>query len=327
MIVNIIGAGTWGVTLAYILNKNFIKTNVYCRNINTFNYINNNNFHPNLDKFKIPDNVNFTNSYDDLNFQELTIIATSSSQVLSVLEKIKSTNKIKILIASKGFDLKMKDLITNLLIDKYKISPSRIAVLSGPNHAEEIIKDKPTASVVASTNSEYAKSLQKLLSNSSFRVYTSNDINGVQVGGAVKNIIAIAAGVCEGLNYGDNIRATLVSRGMREIYTFGNIFTANKDTLYGLSGLGDLICTCYSKHSRNRQLGYYLGKGYELQDSISKINMVVEGINAAKVIHHIKSTKKLVMPICSEIYDILYKSKDPKESINALMNRELIDEN
>ena len=226
-----------------------------------------------------------------------------------------------------NLDLKDNDLITNLLTNRCKISSSRIAVISGPNHAEEIIAGKASAAVIASKNLDYAKELQNLFSSDVFRVYTSSDIIGVQIGAAVKNVIAIASGLCVGLELGDNAQAALVSRGMNEIMSLDTAYHINIRTLYGLSGLGDLIATCYSEHSRNRQLGIFIAKGYSLDESKNKIGMISEGINTCKILYNISNKHKLDMPICSEIYKILFDGGDPRKSLHLLMTRSLKVEN
>ena len=217
--------------------------------------------------------------------------------------------------------------MSDILHNKYNINLNNISVLSGPNHAEEIISGMASATVIASINQNYSKELQSLFSSDTFRVYTSEDIIGVQIGGAVKNVIAIASGLCVGLKLGDNTQAALVSRGMNEILNLSSIYNLDKKTLYGLSGLGDLIATCYSPHSRNRQLGILLAKGKSLDESKSEIGMVSEGINTTKILNKISDKHNIEMPICNEVNKILFNNSDPKESLYKLMTRSLKDEN
>ena len=169
--------------------------------------------------------------------------------------------------------------------------------------------------------------MQSLFSTSLFRVYTSNDIIGVQLGGAVKNVIAIASGICSGLELGDNMQATLVSRGMNELVSLSKVFDMNIETLYGLSGLGDLIATSYSKHSRNWQLGYNISKGFTLDESIINVDMVCEGINTSKTLYKISIDNEIDLPICNEVHNILFENSNPKDSIFKLMTRKLKKEN
>ena len=322
MNINILGAGTWGIALASLLSRNDHNVNVWTRNSKTSDYLNQKKIYPKLFNYKIPLNVSFTSNISTIDLNYLTIIAIPSHAISEVLEQFNINNN-KFLIASKGFDLETSHLPSELLTKKFNISKKNIAILSGPNHAEEIVLNKASATVIASNNNSFSKGLQQLISNKSFRVYTSKDIIGVQVGGAVKNIIAIASGLCVGLKLGDNAQAALVSRGMNEIATLSEIYNLNIKTLYGLSGLGDLVATCYSSYSRNRKLGELLAKGNTLINANKKIGMVSEGVNSCKILNNILLNKKVNMPICNEVYNILYKNHDPKISLDKLMTRKL----
>jgi glycerol-3-phosphate dehydrogenase (NAD(P)+) len=217
-------------------------------------------------------------------------------------------------------------LISELLTNNFNYNINNIAVLSGPNHAEEIIKKNPAASIIASTSKLLRDNLQSNFSNDFFRLYTTNDIIGVQIGGAVKNVIAIASGICKGLNLGDNAQASLVTRGLHEILQLSNLYDFKSSTIYGLSGLGDLTCTCYSSLSRNRRLGELLSKGTSLEESKKSIGMISEGINTSKILNTIIEINDLYMPICKEVYNIIFKKSNPRVSILSLMNRPLKDE-
>jgi len=324
MTINVIGAGTWGITLASLLSKRS-DVLVWQRDNSKAKILNQTKTHPNLNRFKIPDNVKHTGTIEELDFNNITVIALPSHSFNSILSKCDLKNG-QYLIASKGFNhdssLLLSETLENLNVDK-----NNIAVISGPNHAEEIIEGKASASVIASVNNEYAKKLQSLLSSNTFRVYTSDDIVGVQIGGAIKNIIAIASGLCVGLELGDNTQAALVSRGMNEILNLESVYNLNHKTLYGLSGLGDLIATCYSPYSRNRQLGVLLAQGLKLKDAINQIGMISEGINACKFLNDITKKHNVEMPICNEIYKILFEKSDPSKSLENLMTRDLKDEN
>jgi len=325
MKINLIGGGTWGTTLACLLSK---KADIFIwqRSIEKTAELAKTKQHPNLKDFTIPNNISFTSSLDTVDFNDLTILSVPSHAVFDILSQSDLKNG-KYLIASKGFDLNSSTLISEVMESSFNINPKNIAVLSGPNHAEEIISKMASATVIASTNKAYAKELQSLFSSDKFRVYTSDDIIGVQIGGAVKNIIAIASGLCVGLKLGDNTQAALVSRGMNEILSLSAIYDLNHKTLYGLSGLGDLIATCYSPHSRNRQLGVLIAKGYSLEDAKKEIGMVSEGVNACKILKNISDKHNLEMPICRQVYKILFKTLDPRHSLNKLMTRNLKDEN
>ena len=328
MKINVIGAGTWGITLASLLSK---KADVLLWNRSE--KIFQTRIHPNLKNFKIPESISFTSNSNNLDFNNLTIIAIPSHAFvddffIDVFYNGKLENA-KFLIASKGFN---GNQTWNYLLDEtfedfdYRIQSDNIAVISGPNHAEEIIAGMPSATVIASTNVTYAKELQSLFSSDTFRVYTSKDVVGVQIGAAVKNIIAIAAGLCVGLKLGDNTQAALVSRGMNEMLKLDEYFDFDVKTLYGLSGLGDLIATCYSPHSRNRKLGILIAQGYTVRDAQKKIGMVSEGINACRILFDL-ADGEIDTPICNEVYKILFEKADPADSLNNLMTRNLKDEN
>ena len=335
MKINIIGAGTWGIVVAsYLADKNHEVT-VYHKNNPHWNGSKgpSTNIHPNLPKKKISPNLHYCPYVRNIKDSDLCILAVPTNSLSNVLTDALmslniSTNKF--LILSKGFDLNTGLLPTQLLNQNFNISMDSIAVLSGPNHAEEIIGNKLAATVISSINKQFANNLQNLFSSKTFRVYTSTDIIGVQIGGGVKNVIAIASGICHGLTLGDNTQAALVSRGLNEILELSKVYDFNRKTLYGLSGIGDLVGTCYSKHSRNRQLGVLIGKGKSLNQTkhmIGKVTpMVSEGVNTVKILNTIINDNDLQMPICSEVYNILFNDSDPKESICNLMTRKLTKE-
>ena len=325
MKINLIGGGAWGTTLACLLSKK-AHVSIWQRSMEKTTNLAKTRQHPNLKDYTIPSNILCISDLSAIDFNHLTILAIPSHAVFDILSQSNAKNG-KYLIASKGFDLNSSNLISQVMQNSFNIDSNNIAVLSGPNHAEEVIFQMASATVIASSNKAYAKELQFLFSSDKFRVYTSKDIIGVQIGGAVKNIIAIASGLCVGLKLGDNTQAALVSRGMNEILSLSTIYDLNHKTLYGLSGLGDLIATCYSPHSRNRQLGILIAKGYLLEDAKEEIGMVSEGVNACKILKDISDKHNLEMPICTQVYKILFEILDPRDSLNKLMTRNLKDEN
>jgi glycerol-3-phosphate dehydrogenase (NAD(P)+) len=322
---NIIGAGTWGITFANLLSFNGYNVKVLHRNsLKTLNLIKYNE-HPDLSGYKISKRIQYTDNFQDLNSNTTTILAIPSDSISQFV----STNNLsdfKIVLLTKGFDCKSGMLISELLINNYNYNINNIAILSGPNHAEEIIKKNPTASIIASTSRLLRDDLQNNFSNNFFRLYTTDDIIGVQLGGAIKNVIAIASGICKGLNLGDNAQAALVTRGLHEIMQLSNLYDFKSSTIYGLSGLGDLVCTCYSPYSRNRRLGELLSKGISLEESKKSIGMISEGINTSRILNTITEDNDLHMPICKEVYNIIFKKSNPRISILSLMNRPLKDE-
>ena len=332
MKVNILGAGTWGTALAYVLHKNNINVSVWGRNKEKIAQIHSTRKHPNLDNFIIPDNILYTSEFPDLK-SDIIVLATSTKFIGEFINKLPPNYLPKIVIACKGFyKLGEKFLLPTETFNSFLNFKSNLCVLTGPSHAEELIKENATAILAASDNSDFAKEVQKIFSNDFFRVYTSKQVLVSQIGGAVKNIIAIASGICDGLNLGDNTKAALVSRGMSEIIEYsktvcGEGKSFDFETLYGLSGLGDLIATAYSEHSRNRKFGELIGLGLSAKDSLLEIDMTVEGFDSSSAIKKHSEENSINMPICSEVYEILHNNKDPKISLYSLMTRKLTDEN
>ena len=204
---------------------------------------------------------------------------------------------------------------------KQEIPQATIAVMSGPSHAEEVSEFMPTTNVVASDDIEVAKYIQNIFMTDFFRVYTGTDIIGTELGGALKNVIALCAGICDGVGYGDNSRAALITRGLAEITRLGVKMGAKPETFAGLSGVGDLIVTCTSMHSRNHRAGILLGKGYSLKEALDEVQMVVEGVNTIGAAYNLSKKYDVSMPITSESYKILFEGKDPKHAVIDLMTR------
>ncbi len=203
-----------------------------------------------------------------------------------------------------------------------EIPHAKIAVMSGPSHAEEVSKGLPTTNVAASSDSETAKAVQDVFMTDNFRVYTSDDVIGVETGGALKNVIALCAGISDGLGFGDNTKAALMTRGIAEIARLGIAMGAKRETFLGLSGVGDLIVTCTSMHSRNRRCGILIGKGMKRDEAVSEIHMVVEGVNTASAAYTLSRKYDVSMPITTAAYQILFENKSPIEATKALMTRD-----
>ncbi|MCK4577824.1 MAG: NAD(P)-dependent glycerol-3-phosphate dehydrogenase, partial [Candidatus Marinimicrobia bacterium] len=204
--------------------------------------------------------------------------------------------------------------------------PDRVATVYGPSHAEEVMLKIPTTLVAACTNIDFARRLQQKLSSAYLRVYSNRDIIGVELGGSVKNVIAIAAGICVGIGFGDNTMAALMTRGLAEITRLGVALGADRHTFAGLSGVGDLAVTAYSHHSRNRRLGLEIGKGRKTQEILDEMGMVAEGLYTAESVIGLARKHAVEMPICNEVYKVLFEDKDPRQAITDLMTRGLRDE-
>ena len=309
MNIGILGAGSWGTTLASVLLDNQHKVTLW-------HY-----------RKTFPQNANqllFTSSLDDLSDKDVILIALPSYSIKNILNNFKINSKTLIVNCSKGFDLETEKTLSSMIIKELNIKSDQLVVLSGPSHAEEVSNKIPTAVVAASSSIENAQIIQKEFSNNYFRIYTTDDLAGVEIGGACKNIISIAAGICIGLNYGDNTIAALISRGLQEIIRFAQKYNANEATFYGLSGLGDLTVTAFSKFSRNREFGINLGKGLSFENAKKEVKMTVEGISATKIIYKLSKKDKINMPIVNQVYSILFDNKNPKIAINELMKRKLI---
>jgi glycerol-3-phosphate dehydrogenase (NAD(P)+) len=332
MDVSIIGVGSWGSALALVLSENK-NCNISMYHYNDY-YVNKTSFKY-LEKTKIPKNVLIKSDLEDIQSKDIIFIALPTKYIHSVIKKIminsnnksaESNNRPIWVNCSKGFDLEKNEIFSVSLIKDFGIDINKFVILSGPSHAEEVAKKIPTAVVSSCKSKESSSLVQSLLSNNYFRVYTNTDIVGVQIGGACKNIISIAAGICIGLGYGDNTISALISRGLQEIIRLGIILDANKNTFYGLSGLGDLSVTAFGKFSRNREFGIKLGQGKSMKKSQSDIKMVIEGIDATKAVYEISQKHKINMPIVEQVYSILFNNKNPKLAINELMDRKLKDE-
>ncbi|HSO58419.1 MAG TPA: NAD(P)H-dependent glycerol-3-phosphate dehydrogenase, partial [Paenisporosarcina sp.] len=254
----------------------------------------------------------------------LIVMAVPTKGIREVCRNLKEWIKEPILFVhvSKGIEpdsLKrisevMREEIPSHLIEE-------IVVLSGPSHAEEVVLKHPTTVTAACENIHYAEKVQDVFMNSNFRVYTNSDVIGVEIGGALKNIIALGAGISDGLGYGDNAKAALITRGLAEIARLGTKMGANPLTFSGLTGIGDLIVTCTSVHSRNWRAGNLLGKGMKLEEVLEQMGMVVEGVRTTKAAYQLSEFHKVPMPITSALYSVLFEQVDPKTAVDQLMDR------
>ena len=323
--IGILGAGSFGIAIAKMLSsyENYEITLWSAVEKEIYNIKNNEENAKLLPGVKLNLNRIFL-SYDvkDLSNLDYFVFAVSSKYVREVVKKVSS--KIKkgaILInVAKGLEKETFKRLSEVIFEETK--SENIVVLSGPSHAEEIAKFLPTTVVVASKNIYLAEKIQKMLSSSFFRVYVNEDVVGVEIAAALKNIIAIAVGICDGLNLGDNSKAALITRGLVEIARLGVFLGAKPTTFAGLAGVGDLIVTCTSLHSRNKKAGFLIGSGFKIEDALKKVNMTVEGYYATKIAYELSKLKKINMPIVEQLYRILYENEDIKNSIKNLMNRE-----
>ncbi len=327
MQVLVIGAGTWGIALATVLASNNHTVHVWHRNINFVKELSQTRIHPNLKTRIQTTNISFTSEFCDLETYDSIVIAVPSQSVREVLEKLNLKQfSLPIISVSKGIENSTNLLMNEVIQQTTNISPNNVIVLSGPSHAEEVVEKKVTTVVCACTQIEQARYVQKIFANDYFRVYSSDDVIGVEIGGAIKNVIAIASGICIGLGLGDNTQAALITRGLEEIKRLGTAMGGRANTFSGLSGLGDLLVTSFSKFSRNRHVGECLGQGMTLEEVLNSMSMVAEGVLTTKSVLALKNKYYLDMPISTEIHKVLFENKNPQIAIRDLMNRKLVDE-
>jgi glycerol-3-phosphate dehydrogenase (NAD(P)+) len=324
--VTVLGAGSWGTSLALILNQNHHQVTCWSYEKEDIENIKNSGQNKRfLPGVTIPTEIAFTNSLSDsLTESELIVMAVPAQIVRSVLEQLGnkiSAESIWVSVA-KGIEKKSLLRVSEILNQVGHISYSKIAVLSGPSHAEEVSRNIPTAVVAASRTENVARLVQNLFGTPTFRVYANFDVIGVELGGALKNIIALAAGICDGAGFGDNTKAALMTRGLVEITRLGTKCGAKVDTFAGLSGMGDLIVTCMSRHSRNRFVGEQIGKGRNLPEILKEMFMVAEGVHTTASAYELAKNKKVEMPITEQVYKTLYEDKSPQEAMHELMTRE-----
>lgn len=324
--VSVIVAGSWGTAIASVLAENQLDVTLWSRNQKQVDEINeehrNSRF---LGDVKLSERIRATASMEEaLNGTQAVIVVAPSASMREIASQMRPFLQKETLLvhATKGFEAASLRRMSAVLAEELpQYDPSAIVVLSGPSHAEEVIKQSPTTVVVASENAQAAEKAQDLLINSYFRVYTNPDVVGVEVGGALKNIIALGAGLSDGLGYGDNAKAALLTRGLAEISRLGTAMGGNPLTFAGLAGIGDLVVTCTSKHSRNWRAGYMLAQGEPLDTVLQRMGMVVEGVKTTQAAYTLSRQYGITMPIADELYAVLFEGKSPKAAVEDLMGR------
>ena len=323
----VIGAGAWGTALSTLLSAKGYDVHLWVRDADSYKNIIlkriNETYLPGV---KLPETIRPTLSLEEALWgKELIVLAVPSQGVRQIAENIAGLLPEKALIVNvaKGLEdgtyLRLSQVLQQELPERQH---GQLAILSGPNHAEEVSRGLPSATVVASANGETARQVQKAMMAPYFRIYTNQDLAGVELGGSLKNVIALGAGILDGLELGDNIKAALITRGLVEITRLGVALGARASTFSGLSGVGDLFVTCGSRHSRNRLVGYKLGKGIALDKIKEEMPAVAEGIVTTRVAYHLSRQAGVGMPITEGIYKVLYQGKPPGETVKELMIRE-----
>lgn len=329
MKVSVIGAGSWGSSLALVLKENNRDVCLYMRRKEQLDeFINNNTNSKYLKDIVFPKGIKYTNDLEfAIKFADIIILSVTAQSTRQYIELLKPYLKSEQIVVnvSKGIETG-----TNLRISQIYdeiIGKNNFVVLSGPSHAEEVSKKMPTTIVSSSKDLNMAKKVQHIFSNDYFRVYTNVDIIGVELGGALKNIIALGSGVCDAIGYGDNTKAAIITRGIHEISRLGIKLGANPTTFSGLSGIGDLIVTCTSKHSRNKRAGLYIAQGLNRMQVQEKVGMIVEGISTTLAGYTLSVEHNVSMPITKTIYDVIYNDCDINQGIKDLMKRDKKSEN
>lgn len=323
MRIGILGDGGWGTTLAILLSKKGYRVSLWGAFKKYSEQVSQSRRNPKfLPGIKIPKEIEITSDIKSaITAKQVIVLAVPSQFTRSILKKIKngfSKNTI-FLSVTKGIEIGSSKRISEVIHSE--LGPVKLAVLSGPTIAQEVAQGIPTTAVVASGSKKIRKTIQAIFSTERFRVYTNPDIIGVELGGSLKNVIAIACGVSDGLGFGTNTKAAILTRGLTEISRLGKVMGAKPETFSGISGLGDLVTTCISNQSRNRMVGELIGRGKSLKEIRRHMQMVAEGIPTTKSAHALSIKYKTEMPITKEVYRLLYKNKSPRQAVKDLMTR------
>ena len=326
--IGVIGAGSWGIALAYLLTNNGHDVTVWSRSDSTVEKLK--SYHGNEEKLpgvKLPESVTYTSDMKcAVENKDLLVLVVPSAHLRETVKLMKpyvtgdEEHKQIIVNCTKGIEDDTLMVMSDVILDV--IPGCEVCVLSGPSHAEEVGKGLPTSIVVGAFEKDIARYVQNVFMNNVFRVYISPDMLGIEIGAALKNVIALAAGMADGYGLGDNAKAALITRGIAEIGRLGMAMGGKFETFSGLSGIGDLVVTCASMHSRNRRAGILIGQGKSYQEAMDEVHMVVEGVYSAKAALKLAKEYEVEMPIVQAVNDILFNSKAPGDALNDLMLRD-----
>lgn len=322
--VGVVGAGSWGTALALVLEKNGHQVTLWSSREEKAAQLRALRENPEkLPGVKLPERIEITSDMETaVRGKEMVILGVPSVHIRSTAAKMASfCHKGQIVVnVSKGIEENTLKTMTDVISEE--IPWAEVAVLSGPSHAEEVSRRIPTTVVAGAKDRHTAEVIQNLFMNEVFRVYTSPDMLGIEIGGALKNVIALAAGAADGLGYGDNTKAALITRGIAEMSRLGVAMGGRQETFYGLTGIGDLIVTCASQHSRNRRAGILIGKGYQMQEAMDEVQMVVEGVYSAKAALSLAQKYQVHLPIIEKVNAVLFDGKSAEEAVRELMVRD-----
>ena len=321
--VGVIGSGTWGTSLAILLNGNGHKVQLWSAVPAEVESLSVNRKHPNLGDTPIPEAIEITGDLKAaMKDKDLLVLSVPSVYVRQTAAKMKPWLKPGQIVTNVAKGIEEATLKTLSEVIEEELPEAEVTVLSGPSHAEEVARKVPTACLIACENEAVAKLVQEEFANPRFRLYTNTDLIGVEIGAALKNVMALAAGMSDGLGFGDNTKAALMTRGMAEMKRLGMAMGGKAETFAGLSGIGDLIVTCTSMHSRNRRAGILLGQGKSLQETLDEVKMVVEGVNTVQAACQLAEKYHVSMPITQSIYAVLFEGKNVEDAVLELMTRD-----
>ncbi|MDR0221126.1 MAG: NAD(P)-dependent glycerol-3-phosphate dehydrogenase [Lachnospiraceae bacterium] len=321
--IGIIGAGSWGFALALLLHKNGHEVTVWSALPDEIASLRATHEHPALAGVKMPLEIALTTELTEtVNEKDFLVLAVASPFVRQTAHKLPDICLANMIIVNVAKGIEETSHKTMSQVIREEVPQARVAVLSGPSHAEEVGRGIPTTIVIGADDNETAEYLQHAFMNEVFRVYRNYDVMGIELGAALKNVVALAAGIADGLGYGDNTKAALITRGISEIARLGTAMGCNAETFYGLSGIGDLIVTCASMHSRNRRAGILIGQGKSMQKAMDEVKMVVEGVYSAKAGLALAREYKVATPIIEQVNAVLFEGKDPSAAVKELMLRD-----
>ena len=321
--IGVIGSGTWGTAIAVLLHNNGHEVDLWSAIPSEIEEMQKTHKHKNLPEVTLPEEICYTADLKKaMEDKELLVMAVPSVFVRSTAKRMKEFCREGQIIVDVAKGIEENTLYTMSMIIKEEIPQCETAVLSGPSHAEEVSRGLPTTCVAGAHKKAVAEYIQNVFMSPVFRVYTSPDVLGIEVGAALKNVVALAAGIADGLGYGDNTKAALITRGIAEIARLGTAMGGKFETFCGLTGIGDLIVTCASMHSRNRRAGILIGKGYTMEEAMKEVQMVVEGVYSAKAGRALAEKYHVPMPIVEEVNKVLFEGKPAKEAVTDLMMRD-----
>ena len=326
--ISVLGAGSWALGISILLHDNGHDVTIWSAIPEEIEQLRQHHENPKyLPGIVIPDAIHLeTDIQKAVADKDVIVIATASKYIRNTAKQLIGRIPDGQIIVNLAKGIESDSLSTLSEVIEEELPHAKVCVLSGPSHAEEVARKLPTLVTIASHDQETAKYLQQIFASQVFRVYTSEDVLGIEIGGSLKNVIALAAGMADGVGYGDNVKAALITRGIREISRLAIPMGAKRETLYGLSGMGDLIVTCASMHSRNRRAGILIGQGKTMDEAIAEVNMVVEGIVSAKAALQLAEKHHVEMPIVIQVNKVLFENLPVQEAVDNLMMRDLISE-